>query len=760
MNMTTAAPASVISSSSKRTILRRINRRKYSQQTIMKLLMAMLFFVFCFYVAVMIGYGLQARSLRPFRPPPRNIQTVLQDHLQSRKSNNNNNNNNNQKTTSEDTLTIDMSDTTLRAFVEPIQPSDWDVLPLPRRTTTAHDLTQVDFPQLTTCSELTEQWPVDNYPDDDPFLPWIHDVFPTHDGTKLQFVAQNRRRCHTGTKEADIQFLQQNAPQVALFQGVSVKRISGGLFQLTGHEHADEDGMDTRFLCRFKPSNQITLSRHNINYDYAAFRKGHHHTFSREGRDLKSIHTSQLVFYCPIPDNLQQLVASGDSVKNDKASLFVDLVPIRTPPRYNATNSYLPPRYKEFEEKDPSIRFDPATAWGDNHILPQIADSGRWENVPICKPSQQTYENTPKQVVTHPQSKPKDPTKKHRLVACIWASSGYATRGERFSILDGQRRLREWIHFNRLVGFDHFYIYDNSVAHSNQTLQTVTDDYPEFTTRIVWPSKVCNNNKNFHNSPGERSSQYAAESSCRLRFGPHVEWIGQFDIDEYLVPLGALNTVPQILDKLDDEGKKIISFGSWRSWPRRTLIVPPVRIDDPNICDESRACFNLQVPTNRTFLQTYNCDRFKGKKQRTMPAEKQLYRPDYVLQHFVHYSTATIMSMYNQEETKAAGYKWKIHISVDPLSRFSDETTEGTMLHTKAIATQDTSGWLETCTSTSKRGSCRIGNPWPKGYDEFNSNATLDETGWKYNCYVNEKIDDYYVPLLEKSMMDKLGKIS
>jgi len=35
-------------------------------------------------------------------------------------------------------------------------------------------------------------------------------------------------------------------------------------------------------------------------------------------------------------------------------------------------------------------------------------------------------------------------------------------------------------------------------------------------------------------------------------------------------------------------------------------------------------------------LQAYNCDRQKpGKKAEKMPAEKQLYRPDYVLHHFI-----------------------------------------------------------------------------------------------------------------------------
>lgn len=118
--------------------------------------------------------------------------------------------------------------------------------------------------------------------------------------------------------------------------------------------------------------------------------------------------------------------------------------------------------------------------------------------------------------------------KKHRLVACMWASAGYTTRGNRFAVNDGQRRLFEWMTFNKLLGFEHFYLYDNSYSFSKETtLKPIADMFPNEVTYIKWPFQVCNNNPNNVDSPGERSSQYAAESSCRLRFGPHVEWIGQ-----------------------------------------------------------------------------------------------------------------------------------------------------------------------------------------------------------------------------------------
>lgn len=57
----------------------------------------------------------------------------------------------------------------------------------------------------------------------DPFLPWIHDMFPSRGGETIHFVAQNKRRCNSGKMHwADINDL---VPQVTIMQPVSVERI-------------------------------------------------------------------------------------------------------------------------------------------------------------------------------------------------------------------------------------------------------------------------------------------------------------------------------------------------------------------------------------------------------------------------------------------------------------------------------------------------------------------------------------------------------
>lgn len=465
------------------------------------------------------------------------------------------------------------NDQILTAYIENTDRSAWDTRPLPVRNVKAEDLVKTEFPKLGSCSKLPEQWPVDDYPDADPFLPWIHDVFPTEDGKFIQFVAQNRRRCHTGKTEEEQEILDHNEPQVALFQHVPLKKLESKTeeeeprYRLASHEDADLESIDTRFICRFKPSGDITFSEFNNDYEWAATQKRQDVMFSEDGRDNWQIQTSQLIFRCPVPDHLVELVRTGDSVQNDWATIFVDLIPVRTPPRYGIPDEFLVPRYATSKETPVHKRFNPHDEWGKEHILPKLDDSGRWENIPVCKPSLMTYEP---QALIGPKSNEK---KKHHLVSCLWASTEYSTRGNRYAINDAQRRLSEWITFNKILGFDHFYIYDNSGAHTDQSsLQPIADLFPEDVTLLNWPSKVCNNNPNFHDSVGERSSQYAAETSCRLRFGAHSNWIGQFDIDEYLIPMGNLTSILPLLEKLDEEGNKIINFASWRAWPRRTHI--------------------------------------------------------------------------------------------------------------------------------------------------------------------------------------------
>jgi len=79
-----------------------------------------------------------------------------------------------------------------------------------------------------------------------------------------------------------------------------------------------------------------------------------------------------------------------------------------------------------------------------------------------------------------------------------------------------------------------------------------------------------------HANPGERSSQYAAENSCRARYGPDTTWMASLDVDEYLIPTGKQQTVRTWLERVtrDEESTKILSFYQTRALPNVNLLLP------------------------------------------------------------------------------------------------------------------------------------------------------------------------------------------
>jgi hypothetical protein len=246
-----------------------------------------------------------------------------------------------------------------------------------------------------------------------------------------------------------------------------------------------------------------------------------------DGKEQSYFWLSPLMFNCPIPKPLL--------VHATKSRLLLDVVPIRTPPRRNDRDGFF-----FHEGHGGPMSFNASKAYGDDYVVPDVKDSGRWENLPVCAlkgPSENTVTETSN---VKNDATPSDSVKKpHRLVACTWTSALHQRRGNERRISDGKSRLREWITFHIEAGFDHMYIFDNTGANpeifrlKNEAdpdfgnarvdrvkgdLSSVTDRFPASkVTRIDWPATICNNNRPAHDDPGERSSQYAAEAACRMR---------------------------------------------------------------------------------------------------------------------------------------------------------------------------------------------------------------------------------------------------
>jgi hypothetical protein len=434
------------------------------------------------------------------------------------------------------------------------------LVPLPLRTNTPEDLLQFSYPNLQTCHDVPGRIPVDRglqmdkdgnpivwnigdtpTPDDfpmlespycpvdaDPYLPWLHDFFPSLDGSNIVFIAQNKRLCKTGFKfRKDIKRLE---PQVALMQPISVQRIDDDearaiapelwhpddeqqdktpRYRLAPFNESAEDGQSTRFICRFhatdfsqgdRPRTIIlgeTLSTFPFNYEFVSYRKPTDAAMlTPRGKDTKMFWTSNLQFTCPVPDmnGLAKMISTGETILSDGTpTVHVDLVPIRTPPRYGPREFYFP---EGMIKPDARNTFDAKERWGDHNVMPRVEASGRWTNIPICF-SPSTGSNGEAAIAQGQEKKTATKSvaalgkKRHTLSACVWAASSFRTRGaEQPTVSDTMRRLEEWIEFHLMVGFDNIYVYDNSGANTNETsLAPVLDTYPSSkVTRIDWPS--------------------------------------------------------------------------------------------------------------------------------------------------------------------------------------------------------------------------------------------------------------------------------
>jgi hypothetical protein len=659
------------------------------------------------------------------------------------------------------------------------------VIPLPLRTQSPEDLQRVEYPKVQTCADMPAKFPVDrgleldaagnavvwnvggdvtppDFPQQempfcpveaDPYLPWIHDLFPSVDGKRIHVLAQNTRRCRTGKQFTEN--VNRLLPQISLMQAVSVERLSEDeaqqlapslwkpsttdttpRYRLSPVEDASPDGRYTRFICRFHSVDfetgqdvilDETLSVYPFNYELAAYRKGQVSLHTPKGKDTTFFWTSNLRFDCPVPESLQSLVASGSTVLSDQTpTLWLDIVPIRTPPRYldmHFGREVLGP----FDQWAYGVRPWNATLyWGSSHVVPRVEASGRWTNLPICKPPSAP---TPKETTTE---------KPHYLSACLWASAEFKTRGlKKGGTTDTADRLKEWLTFHLLVGFDHVYVYDNSGAHRNDTnLEGIISQFPPGkVTRIDWPSTVCNNNIPAHDSTGERSSQYAAENSCRTRYAPFTEWISAFDTDEYFVPMGDNTDLRDVLRKAAKEDTNILSFRSSRAKLRRDASVPV-------------GSGRVKLP-NTTFLEAYNCDGAGSPKPAWADrARKQIYRADYVLYHFVHYSTVTLGHTRTFEQGQTSAH----YGESGPSERNADEFAEAVMVHTKTIQKDMTNKYETKCRNDyeKKWQGCWVANPWPEAKTQ---EVKEDADGMEYNCFINQKVEDYWIPKLRQALL-------
>jgi len=102
---------------------------------------------------------------------------------------------------------------------------------------------------------------------------------------------------------------------------------------------------------------------------------------------------------------------------------------------------------------------------------------------------------------------PKDIKKKYEVAICA-------------IFRDESEYLKEWLEFHRVIGVEHFYLYNNF---SEDNYLEVLQDYIDkgIVTLTDWPYK---------------QSQMAAYEDCIMKYSSETKWVGFVDLDEFVIP--------------------------------------------------------------------------------------------------------------------------------------------------------------------------------------------------------------------------------
>jgi hypothetical protein len=149
---------------------------------------------------------------------------------------------------------------------------------------------------------------------------------------------------------------------------------------------------------------------------------------------------------------------------------------------------------------------------------------------------------------------------------------------------DEAQYLREWIEYHRLIGVDHFYLYDNG---SKDDFKSALKSYikADIVTLISWPDRIpgalLNGPDRIFLWPlGVQIPAY--ENAIQLRAVKETKWLAFLDISEFLVPSYA-DHLKEIIEQYDDQ-PGVVLFSDFfdasklDALPRRKLVIETVSL--------------------------------------------------------------------------------------------------------------------------------------------------------------------------------------
>ena len=141
--------------------------------------------------------------------------------------------------------------------------------------------------------------------------------------------------------------------------------------------------------------------------------------------------------------------------------------------------------------------------------------------------------------------------------------------------------LKEWIEFHRIVGVDHFYLYNNN---SEDEFRDILAPYLSagIATLVEWP---------------RNQAQMEAYWHCVDHYRTETRWLGFIDIDEFVVPR-KMDTIYEFLQKFDSKRPVVKLY--WRLFgssgrmdrPLSGLVTEDFTVCAPKYMDIGKVFYN------------------------------------------------------------------------------------------------------------------------------------------------------------------------
>ncbi|MBS0650444.1 MAG: glycosyltransferase family 92 protein [Verrucomicrobia bacterium] len=143
--------------------------------------------------------------------------------------------------------------------------------------------------------------------------------------------------------------------------------------------------------------------------------------------------------------------------------------------------------------------------------------------------------------------------------------------------------LKEWIEYHKMIGVDHFYLYNNgSTDQSHDVLVPYIKE--GLVTEVNWPIRRSNHHLNISSFWALSTQIPAYEHAAKYLAANETKWLIFLEIDEFIVPVCS-NSIKDILgDFREFPGVFVASdyfnAGKSNELPRRTLLIESLDLTD------------------------------------------------------------------------------------------------------------------------------------------------------------------------------------